>query len=181
MSRKDRFTCLKEHQMSTARKPGLFRRLSIGAALLGVVAAPVATALPAGAATTLQGCTVNPLAPVYAGRNAALIKQVRHNVVIACSPGRAIEVQQTVMEDDAIPDPDDFVVTAVRSFTSPSASPGNPGGLAGTRGITEVLPNTEAGQEEIYQKVRFRVTPNSSGVQGPWTTWELSPTLTIAN
>ena len=57
--------------MSTARKPGLVRRLSIGAALLGVTAAPFALAMPAEAATTLQGCTVNPLAPVYAGRNAA--------------------------------------------------------------------------------------------------------------
>lgn len=167
--------------MSTARKPGLFRRLSIAAALLGVVAAPVATALPASAATTLQGCTVNPLAPVYAGRNAAFVKQVRHNVVVVCAPGRTIDVQQTVMEDDVVPDPDDFVTTVVRTFTSPGASPGNPGGLVGTRGVTEVLPDTEPGQEEIYQKVRFRVTPDSTGVQGAWTAWESSPTLSIAN
>jgi hypothetical protein len=161
--------------MSTARKPGLVRRLSIGAALLGVTAAPFALAIPAEAATTLQGCSVNPLAPVYAGRNAAFVKQVRYNVVIVCAPGRSIEVQQTVMEDDVPPNPDDFIVTRVDSFTSGA------GGLVGTRGTTEVLPDTEAGPEEIYQKVRFRVTPAATGVQGPWTTFDPSGTLTITN
>ena len=159
--------------MSTARKPGLFRRLSIGAALLGVAAAPVALALPA-SANTLQGCTVTPLTPVFAGYTAG-VKQLRHNVAIACFGARSIEVQQTVMEDDAVPDPDDFVVTRINGF------PTGANGVVVIRGITENLPNTEAGAEEIYQKVRFRVTPNSTGVQGPWTTYESSGSLTIAN
>jgi hypothetical protein len=161
--------------MSTAQKPALFRRLSIGAALVGVAAAPLALAAPAEAATTLQGCTVNPLAPVYAGRNAAFVKQVRHNVVIVCVPGRSLEVQQMMFEDDAPPDPDDFTGTVVNTFTSGA------GGLVGTRGVTVSLPNTDAGPETIYQRARFRVTPAATGVQGPWTAFESSGTLTIAN
>ena len=161
--------------MSTARKPGLFRRLSIGAALLGVAAAPVALAVPADAATALQGCTLNPLAPVYAGRNAAFVKQVRHNVVIVCAPGRSLEVQQMMFEDDVPPDPDDFTGTVVNTYTSGA------GGFVGTQGVTVPLPNTEAGPETIYQRVRFRVTPAATGVQGPWTAFESSGSLTIAN
>ncbi len=161
--------------MSTARKPGLVRRLSIGAALLGVTAAPFALATPAEAATSLQGCTLNPLAPVYAGRNAAFVKQVRHNVVIVCAPGRSLEMQQMMFEDDVPPDPDDFTGTVVNTYTSGAA------GLVGTRGVTVPLPNTGAGPETIYQRVRFRVTPVATGVQSPWTAFESSGTLTIAN
>ena len=159
--------------MSTASKPGILRRLSIGAALLGVAAAPVALALPASAATQ-QGCTVTPLTPVFAGWSGG-VKQVRYDVAIACFGGRTIEVQQTVMEEDTAPDPDDFVVTRINGFATGA------NGAVVIRGITEPLPNTEAGQEEVFQKVRFRVTPTATGVQGPWTVYEPGGTLTIAN
>ena len=160
--------------MSSARKPGLFRRLSIGAALLGVAAAPFALAIPAEAATTSQGCTVSPLTPVFAGWTAG-VKDVRYKVAIACLPGRTVLVQQTVVEDDVAPDVDDPIVNTFNSISSGA------NGVVVIRGIKEPLPNTEAGAEEIYQKVRFRVTPNSTGVQGPWTTYESSGSLTIAN
>ena len=160
--------------MSTARKPGLFRRLSIGAALLGVAAAPVALAVPASAATTLQGCTVNPLTPVFAGWTAG-VKQVRYNVAIACTPDRTVQVEQVVIEDDTAPDVDDPIV--VRSNSIPSGA----NGLFDTRGIKEALPDTEGGPEEMYHNVRFRVTPTATGVPGPWTAFERSGTLTIAN
>jgi len=160
--------------MSTARKPGPFRRLSIGAALLGVAAAPVALALPASAATTLQGCNVSPQTPVFAGFSGG-VKQVRYSVAIACFPGRTIEVQQTVIEEDASPDPDDFVLTEINGF------PTGPNGAVVIRGITKDLPDTEGGAEEVFQKVRFRVTQNSTGLQSAWTAYEPSGTLTIAN
>ena len=35
------------------------------------------------------------------------------------------------------------------------------------------LPDTELGDEEMYQQVKFQVTSN--GVTSPWTAWELSP------
>src|SRR6476620_10973440 len=89
---------IKEHQMSTARKPGTLRRLGLGAAMIAV--APLTLALPAEAATTAHGCTVAPLAPVFAGLNAAGAKQVRYNVLITCAANRSVEVQQTFMEDD---------------------------------------------------------------------------------
>ena len=158
--------------MSTARKPGRLHRLSIGAALVALAAAPLALAVPAHAATTANGCTVNPLTPVFAGvTGPPVVKKVRYNFVVSCAPGRSVEVQQMYFEDDVPPNPDDF--------TGTDSNPYNPTGIQ-TKGNTELLPDTEAGPEEIYQKVRFRVTPTGGAPFG-WTAFESSGTLTITN
>lgn len=159
--------------MSTARKPGTLRRLGLGAAMIAVATAPLALALPADAATTAHGCTVAPLAPVFAGLNAAGVKQVRYNVLITCAANRSVEVQQTFMEDDAPPDPDDFTGTVVNTTNFAGAA-------ITTKGVTLNLPNTDAGPETIYQKTRFRVTP-AGGAQSAWTPFESGPSTTIAN
>ena len=159
--------------MSTARKPGTLRRLGLGAAMIAVATAPFALAVPAEAATTANGCTVAPLAPVFAGLNAAGVKQVRYNVVINCAANRSVEVQQTFMEDDAPPDPDDFTGTVVNTTNFPGVA-------ITTKGVTLNLPDTEAGPEELYQKIRFRVTL-AGGVQSAWTPFESGPSTTIAN
>lgn len=159
--------------MSTARKPGTLRRLGLGAAMIAVATAPLTVALPAEAATTAFGCTAAPLAPVFAGLNGAGVKQVRYNVLITCAANRSIEVQQTFMEDDAPPNPDDFTGTVVNTTNFPGAA-------ITTTGVTVDVPDTEAGPEELYQKIRFRVT-GAGGVQSAWTLFESSPNTTIAN
>ena len=159
--------------MSQARKPLRLHRLSIGAALLAIAAAPLALAGPAHATTTANGCSVTPLTPVFAGVAGPppVVKQIRYNVVLACAPGRTVEVQQSLFEDDAPPDPDDFTGTSVNTW--------NPTGII-TRGTTAPLANTDPGPETIYQRVRFRVTP-VGGVQSAWTPFESSGSLTITN
>ena len=159
--------------MSTARKPGTLRRLGLGAAMIAVATAPLTLALPAEATTTAHGCAVAPLAPVFAGLDGAGVKQVRYNVLITCAANRSVEVQQTFMEDDAPPDPDDFTGTVVNTTNFPGAA-------ITTKGVTLNVPDTDAGPEKLYQKIRFRVTP-AGGVQSAWTPFESSPSTTIAN
>jgi hypothetical protein len=173
VSRIRRLTFTKEHDMSTARKPGTLHRLSLAAAMIAVASAPLALAPAASATTTANGCSVNPLAPTFAGRNGAGTKIVRYNVVIACGANRTVEVQQSVFEDDPVGDPDDFIDTQVvtRVFT---------GAAITTRGFTLAVPDTEAGAEELYQRARFRVTP-AGGLPTVWTAFESGPVLPITN
>jgi len=159
--------------MSTAHKPGTLRRLGFGLAMIAVATAPLALALPAGASTTANGCILAPLAPVFAGLDGAGVKQVRYNVLITCAGNRSVEVQQTFMEDDLPPDPDDFTGTVVNATNFPGAA-------IKTEGVTLSLPDTEGNPEEVYQKIRFRVTP-AGGVQSAWTLFESSPSTTISN
>ena len=127
--------------MSPARKPVRLHRLSIGAALLAIAAAPFALTGPAHATTSANGCSVTPLAPVFAGvAGVPPVKQIRYNVVLACAPGRTVEVQQMFFEDDVPPDPDDFTGTSINTW--------NPTGLI-TRGTTAPLSNTEAGPDDL--------------------------------
>lgn len=160
--------------MTTARKPGTLRRLGLGAAMIAVAAAPLTmAAVPASATTPLQGCALNPLDPVFAGRNAAGVKQVRHNFVATCVGNRSIEVQQMFFEDDVAPDPDDFTGTVISTVNFPNPA-------ITTRGVTVVLPNTDPGVERIYQRTRFRVSVNG-GPLSAWTLFESSGVLQIAN
>ena len=45
--------------------------------------------------------------------------------------------------------------------------------------LEKALPDTEIGQEEMYQHVSFRV--ESNGVTSPWTDWEDSPEQSFFN
>jgi hypothetical protein len=160
--------------MSTARKAGRLHRLALGTALVAAAAAPLAVAIPASAATTAHGCTVRPLKPTAAGVNGAGVKQVDYEVLYTCAGGRAIEVQQYFMEDDAPPNTDD--VTGPQQLTTRT--------FGGTnifqRTTTRTLANTEGGREEVYQKTRFRVSVGG-GAFSAWTAFEKGPNLSIAN
>lgn len=158
--------------MSTARKPRTLHRLGLGTALLAAVAAPLALAVPAEAATTAHGCTVRPLKPFQNGTVGG-VKQVRYDAVFSCAAGRSIDVQQTLFEKDNAPDVDDFYTTLVQSRNFPVTT-------VAQRGLTAPLQNTEAGSEEIYQRTRFRVSVNGGPVSA-WTPYESGPVLSIAN
>jgi hypothetical protein len=83
-----------------------------------------------------------------------------------------VVVEQRRYEDDKSPDADDYRGSSVFTHT-----------FSGSRTLTfsakRSLPDTERGNEEIYQRVRFRVTSN--GVTSPWTSWRNSPILSIPN
>ncbi|WP_424348525.1 hypothetical protein [Kocuria sp. CH-021] len=131
-------------------------------------------ATPAVADTTRYGCTVykpaGPRADGVDGSNRVMIKWV---IDVKCDKGRTIHVHQIRMEEDDGTGEgrgDDYVgeKTYSRSFR----------GKAGTHRFTyrEQLPQTkDAGggkepNEEMYQKVRFRVSSN--GVVSSWTNYE---------
>ena len=161
--------------MATARRQTM-RKLALAGALVAATAAPLTLALPAEAATS-SGCTVSPQKPVHAGFNSSGVKLVRFDVKIVCDPNRTVEVQQLRYEEDwgnwLFSDPDDGLGS--RTFTR--AFPPNVGTI--TVGSTRTLPNTEDGNEEIYQKTRFRVT--SGGVTSPWTSYQRTAYVSMPN
>lgn len=158
--------------MITISKQSKLRRFVVGGLVAVAAAAPIALAgMPAEAATS-AGCTVTPLKPVFAGFNSSGVKLVRYKVSVKCSADRTVTVQQHRYEDDKAPDKDDDLGASsfVRSFGSTKTIV-----VASQR----ALPNTENGNEEIYQRVRFRVS--SHGVTSPWTSWQNSGILSIPN
>jgi len=136
-----------------------------------LAAALLATALPlvavgtAQASTTSSGCTVSPLRPVFDHFNAAGVKVIRYNMTVSCDAGRTVEIEQHVHEADSV-NADDHITTSNRSryFATTDSV---------TMWLENSLPDTEIGDEEMYQHVSFRVTSN--GVTSPWTAWEDSP------
>jgi hypothetical protein len=135
--------------------------------LAAAAAMPIAMAAPASAATS-SGCTVTPLKPIFAGFNSSGVKLVDYRIAVSCASNRTVSIQQHRYEEDDWPNPDDSLGTT--SF-----------GTSGVRILHNVrtLVNTESGNEEVYQKVRFRVTSN--GVTSPWTSNEKSAVLSIPN
>ena len=100
-------------------------------------------------------------------------EQIRYEVVFSCAGGRTIEVQPFAMEDDNPPSPDQFIGTQVFTRTFVNAN-------VASRSLTRPLPNTEPGNEEVYDKTRFRVSVNGGPVSA-WTAFDFGPTLSIAN
>jgi hypothetical protein len=161
--------------MTTARR-GTLHKLALAGALVAAAAAPLSLAIPAHAASS-SGCIVNPQKPVHAGFNSAGVKLVRFEVKIFCNPNRTVEVQQLRYEEDwgnwLFSDPDDSLGS--RTFTR--TFPPNVGTI--TVSSTRTLPNTEDGNEEIYQKTRFRVS--SGGVTSPWTSYQRTAYVSMPN
>lgn len=150
-------------------RPSRSRRI-IAAAVLAA-ALPLAGAATANATTTSSGCTVSPLRPVYDHHNSAGVKVIRYNVTVTCTAGRSIELERHIHEQDGGLNGDDHISTTThnRYFASTSTV---------TMYAESSLPDTEIGDEEMYQQVKFRVTSN--GVTSPWTAWELSPVQTFS-
>lgn len=132
------------------------RRIAAGA--LAAAALPVAAIAGAGGAeaATRAGCTINPLTPIYAYTNAAGVKVIDYRISVNCAANRHAHITQRVYEADAWPNPDDLIRT--RSVV--------------VGGVTTVhtyvpLPNTEAGAEEMYQRVTFWVHANNGAMSAP--------------
>ena len=135
--------------------------------LAAAAAMPIALAAPASAATS-SGCTVTPLKPIFAGFNSSGVKLVNYRISVSCASNRTVSIEQRRYEEDDWPNPDDSLGTTTFS-------------TSGVRTLSNVrtLVNTESGNEEVYQKVRFRVT--SGGVTSPWTSFQKSSVLSIPN
>ena len=133
--------------------------------LAAAAAVPIAMAAPASAATSSR-CTVTPLKPIFAGFNSSGVKLVDYRISVSCASNCTVQIEQRRYEEDAWPNPDDFL--GASSFST-----------YGVRTLSNVrtLVNTESGNEEVYQKVRFRVTINGHTL--PWTSWEKSPVASI--
>ena len=145
------------------------RRIVAGA--IAAAALPVAAIAGAGSAqaTTRAGCTINPLTPIYAYTNAAGVKVIDFRISVNCAPNRHAHINQRVYEADTWPNPDDLIVT--RNFVA--------GGVT-TLHTYVPLPNTEAGSEEVYQRVKFWVHANNGAMSAP-TAWQNSAVRTYAN
>ena len=158
--------------MTTITTHTKLHKLLVGTIAAAAAVVPLAlTTAPAHAATS-GGCSVTPSKPFFDGFNTSGVKQVRYRVTIKCDANRTVTVLQRRYEDDRAPDADDYLgaTVFVRNF-----------GGSGTKTASTLvsLRNTEAGNEEVYQRVRFQVTSN--GVTSPWTSWQNSPILSIPN
>ena len=145
-----------------------------------VVAAALAVGLgvmsPAHAATTRDGCTVDPLTPYHNGTtNSSGEKMINYDVEITCTAGRTIVLVDEILEEDSgFNGADDFIAMSdlTRYFGSSSTIIWR---------ITDDLPDNDGGLDqysEMYHQVGFQVTVNGSA-PGSWTNWEESPTRSI--
>ena len=158
--------------MTTITTRTKLRKLLIGTIAAAAAVVPLAVSTVPAHAATSSGCTVTPSKPFFDGFNSSGVKQVRYRVTIKCDANRTVTVHQRRYEDDRAPDADDNLgaTVYVRTF-----------GGSGTKTVSTLvsLRNTEAGNEEVYQRVRFQVTSN--GVTSPWTGWQTSRILSILN
>ena len=136
---------------------------TIAAAALGVAAATNAHA------HTTSGCTVEPLTPVYSYTQSNGVKVLNYRISVNCQAGRTAYITQERYEEDGWPNPDDHVGTSTFS----------------ARGVTTLdnyrtLVDTESGQEEMYQQIRFYVR-SDNGVTSGWTGWHKSAVRSFYN
>jgi hypothetical protein len=163
------------------KRTGRLAKLSL--AILAAATLPLGMAAPAEAATTHDGCTVNPLPPEFRGTfNSAGVPYVYYPYEVSCgasASGLSVEVKtKTVEQDlagrsgdedaDGVNNADEDPIgsaTTTRNF--------NAAGGSKTVDVRGVLPHTDTDfNEEVYHKVKFRVT--SGPVTGSWTAWELT-------
>ena len=129
---------------------------TIAAAAIGVAAATSASA------HTTSGCTVEPRTPIYSHTQSNGVKVLNYRNTVNCQSGRTAYITQERYEEDGFLNPDDHVGTSTFS----------------RRGVTTVnnyrtLVDTESGQEEMYQRIRFYVR-SDNGVTSGWTGWHKS-------
>ncbi|GAB13038.1 hypothetical protein ARGLB_035_00010 [Arthrobacter globiformis NBRC 12137] len=152
------------------------RFAAFAAGTLITVASIGLVATPAEADTTRAGCTVlKPAGPKYVGRDSSNRPVVEWVVKGTCSKGRIIRVQQQRWEED---DPkglgrgDDYLGSHYPDWV---ISFQNRGGSF-VRTYRTLVPQTwdagggKEGNEELYQKVRFRVKEGLT--TSAWTPWE---------
>jgi hypothetical protein len=149
-------------------------------ALAAVALASLGLTGTAQASTTSSGCTVTPGVPIWAGNlPPAGLSYVDYNIEVTCAVGLVVETYQERWESDLLAvegDPvDDFIGSSSNTFDFTAA--------AGTQSVNvrRSLPTTgpasEGPAEEMYQKLKFRVT--SGPVTSQWTTPELTQARAI--
>ncbi|MGV1007348.1 MAG: hypothetical protein ACOYBY_01920 [Dermatophilaceae bacterium] len=145
-------------------KHAVLRPTRLAAVALVAATLPFAAVATANASTTLSGCTVSPLRPYYDHTNSAGVKVIRYDMTVTCSGGRTITVDQHVHEQDGGLNGDDHITSSLRSryFSSTDTV---------TMWLESSLPDTELGDEEMYQHVHFQIT-DDLGTTSPWTAWE---------
>ena len=145
-------------------------------AAIAVVAAalPFAGMASASASTTLWGCTVTPLRPVFDHINPANgNKVIRYNYTVTCAGGRTIEVNQHIHEQDGGLNADDHLASNVQSRTFATTG-------TVTMGWLLTMVTGEVGAEELYHTDSFRVTTTNLAQSG-WTAFEDSPVQAFSN
>lgn len=156
----------------TRTKIALTSALSLGALIL-----PVTLAGPAQAATTqstqladtqFRGCTMKqPPKPVSIDHG----RYMWYGVSVFCAGGKTIQVHQAFWEDDPTGNPSDFVGQRVHTPTSYTGTGWK------TFATTAPTPNTEAGAEEVFQGVRFRVKLINGW--SDWSPWEYGAYVSV--
>lgn len=147
------------------------RAVTVVTATLGLAGAGLALGAPAQASTSYS-CTVTPLKPVFTGAYANGVKILDYRIAATCSANRYLYIQQQRWEADPAPNPDDYL-----GFTDYSLFVY--GGAGTVIHNYRTLVNGEKGAEEVYQKVRFRVS--SGGAWSSFTGWQNSSILSITN
>ncbi len=155
------------------------KKLALPLTVLGAGLAPVLLFAPVHASTTSAGCTVNPIRPIYSGLDTpAGVSRVDYKIKVRCNGGRSVEIQQFRMEEDQMPRDNDWI----DEVTGNDVHPQDFSSGAQTRMLTvrAPLPKTagDGPVEEVYHKVRFRVT-TAAGTTA-WTPFELSAVRAIS-
>ena len=150
------------------------RKFVISGAAAVAVALPLAmVSAPAQAATTLNGCTVDPLRPVVVGQVGG-VPQVRFSTRVTCSKDRIVQIRDQRREADApagIAGDDSYgSTTYLRTFDSQRTI---------VVSTLDLVTNTENTNEDVYHRTSFRVA-TIGGVSG-WTNFENSPQRSVNN
>ena len=138
------------------------RRIITGA--VAAAALPVAAIAGAGSAhaTTASGCTISPYTPIYSYTNTAGVKVLDYKISVNCAAGRHAHITQERYEQDGWLNPDDLVGTS--TFIGSGVT---------TLHNYRTLVDTEIGQEEMYQRIKFWVH-SDNGVVSATTGWQNS-------
>lgn len=143
------------------------RRIAATGAAAAIAAIGVAGSAQA---VSTSGCTVTPFTPTYHHHNAAGNKVLQYKIRVTCAANRTATVYQQRKEEDTFSDDTIGTSTYTRVF-----------GAAGTKYIYfyGVLPDTELGKEEMYHRIKLRVSSN--GVVSPWTGYHKSGVRSFSN
>jgi hypothetical protein len=158
---------------TTTTKVAKVRTLVLGGAAAAAVVFPLTLVAPAQAATSLAGCTVAPLTPVRVGTTPGGLPVVRFSTRVTCVKDRIVEIRDQRYEADApagIAGDDSYgSTTYLRTFAAPATI---------VVSTSDVVTNTEAGNEEVYHRTSFRVA-TINGVTA-WSAFEDSTLLSVA-
>lgn len=152
------------HQPSRSRLATTLISVASMAFITGAV--PLTVASPASAETTTRGCTVAPRFPGPFDKDRG---EVLYRQRVTCTAGRTISVQLRIYEEDKGKD------QLQLRYNYPNVSYSKYGSRVWSRWFQP--PNTENGDEEVYQSVRFRVWRN--GTWSNWTAWERTYAYTV--